>query len=197
MPVAVSDQQQICSPGCLLTSAAARAQREQVHDDHAQAACHMVRGTQRGRMSLLHNWSRAAQDRVSWRDRIQHLLGQTQHKAANVYLIVCSLGSAAYCMVLCCAEGSSCRALQVLDAGCCHLAAPLWHKASFSICTQGPSVSCRVWRTWQALTWSIRVRLLQGCNKPLCSQSRALSTCLGEEPQHAHGYVDMGKSDGP
>ena len=35
-------------------------------------------------LRLLHNWSRAAQDRVSWRDKIQRLLGHTQHNAGNV-----------------------------------------------------------------------------------------------------------------
>ena len=35
-------------------------------------------------LRLLHNWSRAAQDRDSWRDKIQRLLGHTQHNAGNV-----------------------------------------------------------------------------------------------------------------
>ena len=35
----------------------------------------------------LHNWARLAQDRDSWRDRVQELLGRTQHDAGNVGLV--------------------------------------------------------------------------------------------------------------
>ena len=35
-------------------------------------------------LKLLHNWARLAQDRDSWRESIQELLGHTQHDAGNV-----------------------------------------------------------------------------------------------------------------
>ena len=38
-------------------------------------------------LRLLHNWSRAAQDRDSWRDNFQKLLGYTQYNAGKLNLI--------------------------------------------------------------------------------------------------------------
>ena len=35
-------------------------------------------------LRLLHKWSRAAQDRDAWGDKIQKLLGHTQHNAGNM-----------------------------------------------------------------------------------------------------------------
>ena len=41
---------------------------------HAQTACTKM-------LRLLHSWSEAAEERGAWRDRIQNLLGHTQHRA--------------------------------------------------------------------------------------------------------------------